>query len=135
MNLVDELKNDARGLAILADWLGDGLTPVSQELADKRASVCLTGNDGKECPHLTHPRWWESAKDVVADTIKEQMVAKSGMHLETKLDAVPRMCNVCGCCTALKVWTPTKHIAAHTSDELAKKFTPYCWVRHEVENL
>lgn len=134
MNLINELKNDANGAAVLADWLGNGGTPVCQDTADRRARACLEGSGG-ECPRLTHPRWWESAKGAVAFAIKEQLEAKSGLKLETKLDANPRLCNVCGCCASLKAWVPIAHIASHTPDDLVNKFPPHCWIRQEIENL
>lgn len=135
MKAFDDLKNTANGAAILADWLGDGGHPITQEQADRRSLSCLAGDDGKECPHLTHPRWWDSAKGAVAFAIKEQLEAKAGLKLTTKLDEHPRLCNVCGCCMPLKAWVPIEHIAAHTPEDLVKKFPPYCRIRQEIENL
>lgn len=123
------------GVATIKDWLGDGGAPVTQAQADQRAETCLRGNDGKECPHLTHPRWWEKTKGGIAFAIKEQLEAKSDMKLVTELDQVPRLCNVCGCCMPLKAWVPIEHIAAHTPEDLVKKFPPYCRIRQEIENL
>jgi hypothetical protein len=135
MSFLDELKHDANGLAVLADWLGDGLTPVPQALADERANACLRGNDGKECPNLCAPNWWDSTKDAIADAIKQHVEKKAQLKLETELDLVPRMCRACGCCMPTKVWVPLKHIAAHTPEDVVKKFTPYCKIRQEIENL
>jgi hypothetical protein len=136
MKALNEIKQTAVGAAVLADWLGDGLHLVAQEKADRRALSCLTGNDGAGCPHLSHPGWWDSAKGSVASAIKKQLEAKAGLKLETDLDRnVPRMCSVCGCCAPLKAWAPIKHIAAHTPEDLVKKFPPHCWIRQEIENL
>lgn len=135
MKALDELKQTAVGAAVLSDWLGDGLHPVAQEQADRRALSCLTGNDGRECPHLAHPGWLDTAKGAVAFAIKEQLAAKAGLKLSTALDATPRLCNVCGCYTPLKAWTPIKHIADNTEESMVKKFPPHCWVRQEIENL
>lgn len=135
MSLLNEIKNDAAGYAVLHDWFGDGATPVSQDTANTRAMACLHGDSGNECPYLTYPNWWDKKKGAIADAIKEQLEKKSQLKLETYLDKNSRMCSVCGCCASLKVWTPTKHIAAHTSEELTKKFPGWCWVRQEIENL
>lgn len=135
MSLIDEIRNDVTGAAVLADWLGDGLNPVDQKVADARAAVCLTGNGGGECPHLKSPNWWDNQKGNIAFAIKEQLEAKSKMKLATELDATPRMCSICGCCMPLKAWVPIKHVAAHTSEDLVKKFVPWCWQRIEIENL
>jgi hypothetical protein len=135
MKALDEIKNTATGAAVLADWLGDGLHPVTQEQADRRAVSCLSGNDGAECPHLSHPNWWDSAKGSVAFAIKEQLEAKAGLKLETKLDEHPRMCSRCGCCMPVKAWTPIKHIASHMTDDAVKSHPPFCWIRQEIENL
>jgi hypothetical protein len=135
MNPVEEIANNATGLRVIHDWLGDGLQPVSQETANRRSFSCLEGNDGKECPHLHAPRWWETYKTPIADAIKRQLEKKADMKLTSRMDEHPRNCGVCGCCMPLKVWVPTKHIAAHTSDETVKKFPAYCFQRIELENL
>lgn len=132
MNATNEILT---GVAVLADWLGDGLSPVSQAQADQRAETCLIGNGGKECPHLRAPKWWEEhSKEPVAQAIKRQLEAKSEMKLSTALDAHPRLCDICGCCMPVKVWVPAKHIAEHTPDELLKEFPGYCFQRIEIEN-
>ncbi len=133
MSVFNEIKT---GASVLRDWFGDGLNPVGSAVANTRALVCLKGNDGLECPHLKAPNWWdEQIKNPAADAIKKQLEAKSHLKLETALDQHPRMCGVCGCCASLKVWTPLKHIAAHTSEETTKKFPAFCWIRQEIESL
>lgn len=135
MNVINEISNDARGAQILKGWLGNGATPVCSEKALVRSASCLKGNDGKECPHLKSPRWWETAKDSIADAIKEQLEAKSKMKLNSPMDEHPRLCGVCGCCMSLKVWVPIQYIAAHTPDNKVKEFPAWCWLRQEIENL
>lgn len=134
MSLLNELKNDVTGAAVLADWLGNGSAPVCQDTADRRAAICLRGNDGNECPHLTSPEWYEKAKGAVAFAIKQQLEAKSKIDLKTEMDSHKKMCRQCGCCMELKVWAPIEYIAAHTADDLLKKFPGFCWQRIEIEN-
>lgn len=135
MSLLNEISNDVAGYQVLLDWLGDGGHPVSQDTANTRAMACLHGDNGNECPYLTYPDWWEKQKGRVASAIKDQLEAKGKLKLETALDKNSRMCSVCGCCASLKVWTPIQFIKSHTSDEVAAKFPPHCWIRQEIENL
>ncbi len=124
------------GVAVLKDWLGDGMSPVSQTQADQRAETCLIGNSGKECPHLRGAKWWEEhSKEPIAEAIKSHLEAKHEMKLSTALDKHPRLCDICGCCMPTKAWVPIKHIAAHTPDEMVKRFPAYCFQRIEIENL
>lgn len=133
---LNELQQNAAGVAVLKDWLGSGLAPVSQETADRRALACSEGNGGLECPHLRESRWWEKqVKNPVAETIKKWMEAKASMKLITKMDEHPRLCGVCGCCMPTKVWTPIEHIAAHTSETTLSKLPAWCWQRIEIESL
>lgn len=123
-------------MAILKDWLGNGLSPVPQEVADRRAATCLAGNNGKECPFLVAPRWWqEHSTEPIAMAIKDQLEKKSEMKLDTSLDRVPSMCKKCGCAMPLKVWVPIQHIATHTPENKISEYPAYCWQRIEAENL
>lgn len=108
----------------LLDWLGDGGKPVTLALAQSRAWVCET------CPENRAPRWWELAKDPVADCIRSSLEVKNGMSMAVANEEKLSMCRVCGCCIRLKVWTPLRHIIDHTPD--TGKFPEHCWIRTEV---
>lgn len=135
MSVIEHLKQDAVGLSVLTDWFGGGLHPVPKEIADRRAAICLHGDNGQECPHLKEPNWWDRNRGAIAFAIKEQLEAKSQLKLETDLDANPRMCAKCGCCMPLKAWTPIEYIAAHTPESVVKNMPAFCWQRIEIENL
>jgi len=99
----NRFKNDARGLAILGRWIGDGAVPVDQSVADERARACLRGNGGNTCPHNQPGGHIETA-------IAEEILAQTSFRKEIKL-VVPgepglKTCELCGCHLPLKVWVP-----------------------------
>lgn len=127
MRLLDELRNDANGAAVLKDWLGEGGHPVEQSLAEKRALKCLA------CPEHHAGQWWETAKDAIATTIKELLQIKHNLSLRLRDEDRLGMCKICGCCTRLKPWVPIKHIASHTPDDVRERYpTDTCWVANEL---
>src|ERR1700678_1861029 len=110
MNVIEEIRRDAGAAPLLWDWIGQG-DPVKQEVADGRAAVCLRGDEGRRCPYLKAPRWWERYfKNPIAKVIKKQLELKTKLRLSTELDQEKRMCQVCGCCAELKVWVPVRHV-------------------------
>lgn len=133
MNPIRELVQDAKALALFKDWLGDGLTHVSQEKAGHRSLACLCGKDGWPCPHNRAPKWWESAKSSVAGVMRQQLQLKSKAKLSTAFDHSLNVCDVCGCCLQLVIWTPIDRIKEHTTKEQISKFPNYCWQKIEVE--
>lgn len=129
------IQQDISGIEAISDWIGDGAVPVSSVLAEFRATRCTKSDNGKPCPHNTAPGWWNTAKSAVADWIKKELEVKNGMRLFTSQDQELHMCDVCGCCPRLKVWTPLKHIKQHTPIETIKRFPAFCWQRIELENV
>ena len=132
MNLIDEAKQDAAGLATIKDWLGEGVA-VRPEHAAGRASVCLFGREGMECFYHHSAHWWEIFKSPIADAIKRQIELKASMSLTTPHDKELKMCSACGCCMAVKIWVPIQHIKAHTPDFMLAKFPSFCWQRRELQ--
>lgn len=135
MNILDEIKKEVAGAALLKDWLGDGLRHVSQEQADHRSIACVRGADGNGCPHNRSAKWWEVHKQAAAGIIKSQMELKARMKISTPLEEHLCMCDVCGCALPLKVHVPTDHIRNHTTPEMLANYPPYCWQRIELESL
>ncbi len=136
MSMLNEIQQSVTGAAVLRDWFGDGLHPVSQDQANTRSMACLHGNNGLECPNLAGANWLEQQiKNPIADAIKKQLETKNALKLETPMDKHPRLCRPCGCYMALKVWTPIEFIKAHTSEETVAKLPGWCWQRIEIENL
>lgn len=134
MNVIDEIKANARGVMLLKDWLGDGGKPVSQLQADRRAKVCVFGNQSQPCVMNAEPNWWDRIKSLIADTIKGQLELKHKMNLKTPHDDALNMCRCCGCCLRTKVWTPIEHIKAHYDFDRMQKAPPWCWQKTELES-
>lgn len=131
MDIIQEIRSDVKGAQVLADWIGEGV-PVSEVWASHRAMACLSGNNGKECPHHKSPHWWELSKLPVADFIKQQIELKSKMRLSTPYDDKLKMCGACGCALSVKIWVPIKHIVAHTLTKQLDLMPAYCWQRREA---
>ena len=132
MKILDEIKQDMTGAALLRDWLGDDGIPVNEMIAEFRAQRCIMGNDGEPCPLNSHENWWDKVKHAVADWIRAQLSLKHKMNISLADDPHLHMCSACGCCLKLKVWVPNKHLRDHTSKEVLDKTVSYCWMRKEL---
>jgi hypothetical protein len=132
MNVLDEIRNDAAGAALLADWLGEGGEPVDIRLAEWRSSTCAAGNLSQPCQFNIEPKWWERMKNSVAETIRKQLEIKNKIKLRTSRDDSIFMCQRCGCALPLKVHVPLKHIREHTRPELIDKLPWWCWIKREL---
>lgn len=131
MSALEVIKQDAVGAAILADWIGDGGVPVSPNMAEARAAMCLN------CPHHEPGRWWNIFfRDPIAKAIRRTLEFKNRMNLRLFDEDKFGMCLKCGCSPRLKVWVPIEHIAAHTPPEQVAEFPKdRCWIRSEIEAL
>lgn len=124
-NFADELRNDVRGLRVLAEWLGSGGYPVSRSQANCRALICLN------CPHNQKEKWWEKAKEAIARAIREHMLVKDKLKLRVDIEDEIGMCEMCGCCLRLLVWTPLEHLKKHHAD--IEDYPDFCWKRNEQQ--
>ncbi len=113
---------------ILKDWLGDGGRPVSQELSNARAKVCV------DCPYNTKIKLWERLKSAAADVVISHLEVKNGMSISVDKENELGMCRICSCVLPLKVHVPLKHIVQNTSSDTFKMFgemKPDCWIISE----
>lgn len=103
------------------------------ELAYRRACICAhQGIPGHApCPQNQPAKWWERAKDAIANAIKEALAVKRALNLKTPLDDQIGTCEVCGCNLPLAVWVPIQHVKAKTPPAEMAKFEPFCWKRLE----
>lgn len=113
------LKRAAAGTAVVMDWLTSGGNPVAQDLADKRAAVCVA------CPRNVDGSWFTTAP---AELIKKTLEARKDLKLETPQDAALKSCDVCKCLNRLKVWTPLEFITSKTKPEIMAEFPSNCWI-------
>lgn len=129
MTILEQLKRDAAALPLLKDWLGEGLTPVDQALAEQRAQVC------RSCRENVEPGWWDRVKLAVAEIIRKEIEIKRKMGVRVEDEETLAMCSVCGCCLILKIHVPLHHIKAHTPEDTMAKFPPWCWIKKELAGI
>lgn len=119
--------------SVLIDWLGAGGIPVDSALAENRAQTCISGFGGKPCPRNRSPKWWEFAKEPIAQAILGTLEAKTTMNLRVSSEDNLHMCDVCGCCLPLKVWVPIHHVVQHSTAAELAEFPDHCWIKKETE--
>ncbi len=124
---VGAVKRVAAGVRLLLDWLGSGGKPVSTAQAESRAKVCVA------CPMNGSANVLGYFTSKVAEKIKLQLEIRQDLDLKTSVDDKLGICTGCDCVNKLKVWTPTEHVAAHTSKEIMDRLHPKCWVRSETQ--
>ena len=135
--MIDDLKQMAGAAPILLDWLGEGMEPASRELAIRRAVICANIHDFAPCENNTAANWWQThISDPIAQVITTalEFKNKTDLSLPFGYEDDLAMCSKCGCCLKLKVWTPIKHIANHTTVEQLSKYPSFCWIRREIIN-
>ena len=115
-----DIKRAAQGTAVVLDWLTSGGAPVAQELANKRASICVS------CPKNVQGSWYTVAP---AELIRETLSARKELTLETPHDGQLKSCDVCKCLMRLKVWTPLEFIVSKTKPEIMGEFPALCWIK------
>lgn len=125
MNVLQELRDDATGLQLVRDWLGDGGETVEQAHADERAAICAGCRQNS-------PVNYGQLKLAVAALIKRGIEIKRHVNLSTPHDDALHVCKVCRCVLATKVWVPVKHIRAHTTDKQLAELPDHCWMRREI---
>lgn len=118
-----------RNAAVLTDWLGSGGAPVSQEVAEGRAAVCVA------CPKNLfgdYARWFMVP---AANAIRRALEARQDLKLATPFDDRLGVCDVCLCVNKLKCWTPLEHIRDKSAPEVIAELatvSPQCWVSKEL---
>lgn len=127
VGVVDHARKAAVGIAVVREWLGDGLKPVDKSLAESRASICIN------CPHNTDPGWLQKLTGEAAKSVLGLIEAKNKMELITTHDAKLNTCDRCDCYLRLKVWTPADIVQKNTSADVRKILPPFCWILTEAK--
>lgn len=122
VNLLTKARNIAGGVDTLIEWVGDGATVVSQELAQSRTEICLL------CP-LNQPGAFVT--ESVAKAVKAQMHLKNTIGLRTSGIKSLKSCIACDCWLPLKIWIPLENILP--DDELRAKLDKRCWLLTEPQ--
>lgn len=125
-NVVGGSKRIVAGVKAVALWLGDGLKPVSQELAEQRASVCV------KCPLNKEGDFWQKIGAAAASQVRTQLEIKNDMALKTIYDAQLFSCQACDCWLPLKTFCEIDFITSYTSEWVWGKLDPGCWMLSET---
>lgn len=115
----------AAGVRTLADWLGGSGTPVSQELANKRAQIC------SDCPQNGKGDWLSTFTIPAQNLIRRQLQERKDMSLSTPFDDNLQMCEACACPIPLKVHVPIEYINQRLAAPIRARLDPRCWILHE----
>jgi len=121
---IKHIKRAAQGTAVVIDWLGSGGEPVAQELAEKRAAVCVA------CPNNQTGDWYVTAP---AELLRKAVSSWQSMKgktfaFETAQGDKLKSCQVCRCLMRLKVFVGLDHILAKTKPEVMEELHPNCWI-------
>lgn len=119
------VKRVAAGVGVLLEWLGSSGKGVAQELAEKRAAVCVA------CPKNGKGNLLDYFTGKAAEKIKTQLEIKNDLLMRTSKDKELGTCEACRCHLPLKVHTPLKHIVEHMSHDVRAALDPKCWVTAE----
>ena len=122
---VGSARKAVAGVKTVLDWLGSGLRPAKQEVANARAAVCA------ECPNNKEGNFWQKLDAAAAGQIKLLVELKNDLKLTTPLDDKLKTCDVCDCLLKLKVWCQTDVILANTSDDVLQALDKNCWILSE----
>jgi hypothetical protein len=117
------------GAATINDFMDSGESPVSQEVAESRAAVCVAcplNEKGDLSRFFTIP---------AAERIRKQIEAKEGRGLKTSQDGKLHVCSACMCPLVLKQWFPLAFIVKHMSDDIKAQLDAACWIRKESNAL
>ena len=113
------------GKDVLFDWEESGQPPVTQEVADQRASICATcpqNGQGGLSRYFTIP---------AAAMIKARFEKLHEMKMSTPSDAQLGICEACLCPLKLKCWTPLDFILKYMTDDVRAKLDGRCWILGE----
>lgn len=124
VGVADRIKEIVGGAGALAEWLGDGMEPVEQPVAEMRARGCV------RCPlNDTKTSFLDKIIGLFADKLHTVMEVKNQLKLRTEKDDQLGVCDACGCHMKLKVWAPKETILANTTPVTYAALDPLCWIR------
>lgn len=110
------------GIRLVMDFLGPSLKPVPHELAEQRASVCVTCPQNKPGSLISHTGGL---------VLKMLLQARSDLKLETSHDANLHDCHACDCNLHLKPHVSIDYILSKTPPDVMAKLDPKCWILSE----
>lgn len=119
------VKNVAAGAKTLASWIGSGANPVTREMAERRASVCV------KCP-LNEPGDLSNFfTRATSELIRMQIQTAQDLDLTTPHDSKLGVCSACDCPMRLKIFVPLDKILDHMLPEAKSALDSKCWITAE----
>lgn len=119
-----DLGKTKASLSLLLDFLGPTLKPVKPELAEHRASICVTCPENKKVGGVEH---------IIGEGLKMLMEFRSSTNLKTSHEENLHECAVCSCNLKLKTHVALDFIMKHTKPEMFSRLPEFCWIRKESQ--
>ena len=119
------IKKIAIGAGLLIDWIIEGANPVSAEVANARAQVCV--KCPKNSPASLSNFFTRSASELICKEIEQ--VKK--LDMTTPDDEKLGVCTACACPLRAKVWCPLSYINEHMAPEIKADLHFSCWIISE----
>lgn len=114
--------NTGAGIKLWIQFFGDG-RPVEKEVAEKRASVCVT------CPQNVKGSILERFNAAAGKEILAIFNALNDLDLNTSQDKDLYVCHLCSCPLRSKVFAPIDMVKKHMVKETMDSLPDYCWIR------
>lgn len=114
------------GAKTILDFEESGEPPVLNELAAKRAEICVG------CPKNEPGDFTRFFTIPAAARIKAQLERAHEMKLTTTFDNQLNVCSACLCPLKLKTHFPLVFIVKHMSDEVKARLDARCWILSEA---
>lgn len=109
----------SRFAATLRGWAKSGMTPVNQEIADKRAETCA------KCPYNVEVTGCSMCKKMVKTLFPALKDKRTTSHESLQ------SCSGCGCVLRYKVYMPADALPPSTNKP--ELYHEDCWVRDVLE--
>ncbi len=115
----------AAGAKTIAEWLGEGASPVDGDKAEARAFVCT------RCPLNVPGDLSNFFTRATSDLLRRQIASAREVSLTTIHDNRLGVCSACSCPMRLKVWTPIEIIRRNMTQESKEALHKDCWIPKE----
>lgn len=127
---VAAVRKMASGAALLMEWQEMGMPAVSKEVAESRASVCVSCPKNEKGKSLT-----DIFTVPVAAMIKKKLDTLVEMKLFTSHDTQLSVCSACACPLRTKIWVPIELVLKRLKPEFKKELHNPCWITNEELQL
>lgn len=117
-SLLERAKSIPKGIEVIGNWLGEGGIPVTPDLAQQRANICIN------CPLN---KKGNSLIAVLARSVHMHVRVKNKLGIRVLGEKKLGECGVCMCDLKLKVHVPIKLIRRTLHADEVEQFPTYCW--------